>query len=99
MTDDQIIHTEPQRLRREQQIIFVLFKPNIPPKPRGTTNHTNNTNEKTDLIFYVKKTFFNLFVIFVLFVVRKWVVGGMIKNFLFFVVFVVNIVLRGTLLG
>jgi len=49
---------------------------------RETTNYTNNTNKgKKNSVFYKNKmTVINPFVIFVLFVVKKWVVGGRNKK-------------------
>ena len=45
----------------------------------GTTNHTNNTNKvKRLFIFYVKENYIvNTFVQFVLFVVKKRIVGAL----------------------
>jgi len=84
-------HTENTEV---QQIIFILFNPSTPPKPRVTTNHTNSTNKK-NLIFYVKKQTFLIYLCDLCYLLLKnglW--GGTIKNF---VSFVVNMVLIGTL--
>jgi len=51
-------------------------------KKRATTNHTNYTNKEKILFFIKKMIASNSFVIFVLFVVKKWgVVGKTIRNF------------------
>jgi len=51
-------------------------------KIRETTNHTNSTNKvKRFILFHVKKNYIvNSFVIFVLFVVKKMVGCGELKN-------------------